>query len=164
MKHVKRFAKDIGGELLTIESRPEGWAKSDYCFANVAEKIKRDGGERRFGWCFFEGKGFLMAMHHCVWVDPTSGDLVDITPSDSLPYAAAIPNVFLADPKATPITCPELRHGLSRPTRVFVYSSKADAAIVTKLMERERLKNAAISQLKGDGSDTHVLESIQELM
>ena len=138
---VKELAHQIvkNGELSQVEHRPESDAEYGVCFRNVGQKIERDGGTSQFGWAFQSGKGFVMAVHHCIWRG-SGGQLVDITPFDQMrkPVFADGTVVFLPDDSATPIKPPGYEYGLARPNRVHVYSSKADTAFVSQLLQQER--------------------------
>ncbi len=57
----------------------ETYSIPDFCFPNVAEKIKRDGGESVFGWQVWSHPFFIEAEFHAIWKSP-DGELIDTTP------------------------------------------------------------------------------------
>ena len=57
----------------------ERFARQNECFATVAEKVRRDGGERVLGWHLWKGKLIAEAEFHAVWKSPY-GQLVDVVP------------------------------------------------------------------------------------
>jgi hypothetical protein len=110
---VKAFAATISRQPMGLAyHRPEPWAGLLRCFANAAEKVRREGrGMVRYGWTFHyrvaEGKGgYLFATHHAVWNTP-EGWLVDVTPFHEDPkhhphgYDGNV--LFLVDDAALPV-------------------------------------------------------------
>jgi hypothetical protein len=150
---VKQLARQINssGQLIHVEHRPEPGAEFGVCFRNVGGKIERNGGTNQFGWMFVAaGKGFVVAVHHCVWCD-SSGRLVDITPFDHMLKSVTADGkvVFLPDDAATPIKAPGCEYGLARANRVHVYSNNADTALVSKLIQQEREWEEELAPLQG---------------
>ena len=93
---VKDFASSIcTGEPFYIYVQPESFCKNNWCFQNVEEKIRRDGGEAVLGWSIMwvEHK-FIEAEFHSVWKSP-AGSLIDITPLSKLIKSDKI--LFLKD-------------------------------------------------------------------
>lgn len=67
------------------------------CFNNVAERVRRIGGDLVYGWAIWEWPGvFIEAEHHAVWRSP-DGVLIDITPHEYPTHGV----LFLPDPLAT---------------------------------------------------------------
>ena len=107
-KALHQFCIEInGGVPISVPSRPEAWARQNYCFVNVDRKVKECGGTARFGWQFLQvpvgsTPGILTAVHHAVWESPEK-ELVDITPfvAKSLVCQSSYGVFFLPDDKAT---------------------------------------------------------------
>jgi hypothetical protein len=73
---------------------PEPYAVQNECYGNVAEKIRRDGGNLRYGWQIWERRHlFIEAEFHAVWLS-RDGAMLDITPKD-IPTKRIL---FLPDP------------------------------------------------------------------
>ena len=67
-------------QALQVDNIPESYAVYGVCDVNVAEKIRREGGEAVFGWdIFILGDVLVEAEWHVIWRSP-EGLLVDITP------------------------------------------------------------------------------------
>lgn len=110
---IKEFAATISRQPIGLAyHRPEPWASVLCCFANAAEKVRREGrGMVRYGWTFHyrvaEGKGgYLFATHHAVWNLP-EGWLVDVTPFHEdpkhHPHTHGGDVLFLVDDAAHPV-------------------------------------------------------------
>ena len=71
-KALRQFCTEInGGVPIWVPSRPETWARHEYCFANSGSKVNECGGTARFGWQFLQvpvgsTPGILTAAHHAV--------------------------------------------------------------------------------------------------
>jgi hypothetical protein len=110
---IKAFAATISRQQLGLAyHRPEPWARVLCCFANAAEKVRREGdGVVLYGWTFHyrvaEGRGgYLFATHHAVWKAP-KGWLIDVTPFHEdpkhHPYTQGGDVLFLVDDAARPV-------------------------------------------------------------
>lgn len=65
---------------LHIPVRLESYSKDDNCHGNAAEKVRRDGGQVRFGWVVWQLPDWSVRLEfHSVWQAP-HGDLIDVTP------------------------------------------------------------------------------------
>lgn len=72
-------------------------AKAQFCFQNVRDVVRGQGGEIVYGWLVWQHGGiFVEAEHHTVWKKPT-GEVVCITPHN--PPEKAV--TFIPDPSAT---------------------------------------------------------------
>jgi hypothetical protein len=110
---LKVFAVTISSQPMGLAyHRPEPWAGVLRCFANAAEKVRRERrGKVCYGWTFHdriaEGKGiYLFATHHAVWRAP-EGWLVDVTPfhedPNHHPHGWDGSVLFLMDDAALPV-------------------------------------------------------------
>jgi len=68
-----------GGSVIDLPVQTERFARKSECFAAVAEKVRRDGGERVLGWHIWKGNLIAEAELHAVWKSP-DGQLKDIVP------------------------------------------------------------------------------------
>jgi len=59
--------------------KPENFCKKNFCFPNIDQKIKRDGGQIVYGWQLWEHDFMIEAEFHAVWKSP-QGNMLDITP------------------------------------------------------------------------------------
>lgn len=79
---------------LFIPVQPDPGAIVNDCFATVAAKVLRDGGEIQYGWRFWHLPGILMeAEFHASW-QSLKGDLIDVSPN----FCSAIQILFIPDP------------------------------------------------------------------
>jgi hypothetical protein len=83
-KYLNELVIKIGGisEPVTVPVIVESYARSAFCFPNVDDKVKRDGGSVVYGWSVLEGKFLIEAERHAIWKSPTA-ELIDVTPSTS---------------------------------------------------------------------------------
>ncbi len=142
-KDIERFARHIGdGPIGLIHHRPEPDALPTFCFANVAQKVSRDGGRAVTGWMFQVRRvealtsEYLTAIHHAIWNAP-DGSTVDVTPfhAEARHHPVTIEGsvFFLVDPTAAPITINGAQASL--PMRFFALS--ADPALAEHLRRME---------------------------
>lgn len=113
---INSFAYSISKQQIgLVPSIPENWARQRMCFYNVYEKIEMAGGRIQFGWIFnlrrsakvLWNPGYIVAIHHAVWHELSTGRLFDITPfhDDMLHHPLTENNnvVFLLDDNAKPV-------------------------------------------------------------
>jgi len=83
-KAVSDFCTSISKETpFYVDVETEDFARPSYCFPNVNEKIKREGGSLLVGWQIWTWpEKFIEAEFHGIWCSP-SGKKVDITPKDN---------------------------------------------------------------------------------
>jgi len=76
-----------------VRVNPEPYSQTQDCFENVRLKIKKDGGELKYGWTIWETPDiFIEAEFHGIWLSPKNEE-IDITP-----YPISIRKIlFLAD-------------------------------------------------------------------
>lgn len=79
--HVKKLI-----ERLSLKSKPllipyatEDFAKVNYCYQNVEEKIQLDGGHMVLGWQVWNHSFMIEAESHAIWKSK-KGQLFDISP------------------------------------------------------------------------------------
>jgi SEC-C motif len=101
-----------------------------FCYQNVDECIRREGGTREEGWIVYKGWGgrYLKLIHHCLWRSP-DGRLVDVTPSDE------VHNLFLPDTVRN--------NGEGVPSRYFaLYATPevAETIAVCEDMDRQQME------------------------
>ncbi|MBC3538611.1 SEC-C domain-containing protein [Rufibacter sediminis] len=82
-KYVEKLLKKIGSEYEPeqVPVKVEPYSKSQNCFINVEEKVKKDGGSVYYGWNIFQSEIICEAERHAVW-ESAEGDLIDITPNE----------------------------------------------------------------------------------
>ena len=94
---VRYHCKDLSKERPVFLDYADFGYPPMQCHVNVAHMVKKRGGEAVFGWVIWaykQGKHYVEGEFHCVWRDPATGDLVDVTPrSDGEPRV-----LFLPDP------------------------------------------------------------------
>lgn len=78
-KLLDKLKAEFEPELVPI--RPEPYAKSLNCFANVMEKVKWDGGRIHYGWAIHKTTILCEAERHAVWEDEQE-EFTDITPTE----------------------------------------------------------------------------------
>ncbi|MGL1892597.1 MAG: hypothetical protein OCD02_13290 [Spirochaetaceae bacterium] len=80
-RNIKKLIKKINieskTEYITVET--EILSDNEDCFMNVKNKIKRDGGDIKYGWQIVEDPFYLEAKYYCIWESP-NGKLFDISP------------------------------------------------------------------------------------
>ena len=138
--HLRDFVRqDFPGQRLTwVSYRPEPDALPDYRFRTVATVVDERGGVVILGWGFGIHDGFLVAVHHAIWEDP-SGHLVDVSPADLSPTDDQGRVPFVVDPSATLLKRLGDSMGIPRPSRFWLTSSnRKTARLVAQLIAQER--------------------------
>lgn len=65
-----------------LEIRASLFSKFGFCYDNVAEYVRRNGGSIQYCYLLWESKKHIVAEHHSIWRSP-EGELIDITPQDT---------------------------------------------------------------------------------
>ena len=73
---LDRMKVEYEPEIVPVRS--EDYATEGFCYRNVAEKIRRDGGKICYGRIVWEDEISCYGEHHAVWEDE-NGNLIDIT-------------------------------------------------------------------------------------
>lgn len=144
-KDIERFAQHIGGGPIgLIHHRPEPGASPTFCFANVAEKVSRDGGRAVTGWMFQLRRvealnaEYLTAIHHAIWNAP-DGTTVDVTPfhpeTRHHPFTINGSVFFLVDHAALPLNINGAQASL--PMRFFPLSDSPELAKHLRRLEAD---------------------------
>ena len=86
-KHISKRVRAVCSSILpqarpiVLPCRPEPYAEAGACHANVAEKVRREGGSVQHGWIVYEIPPWeICAEFHAVWRSD-AGCLVDVTPA-----------------------------------------------------------------------------------
>lgn len=143
---MERFAATISKQQMgLVKYRPEPSAQPTQCFANVMEKVRRDGGRGQTGWTFHyrirpNVGGYLFVTHHAVWYAP-DGQLFDVTPftedEKHHPHTADGDVLFLVDDAAAPVSSGNMLIPL--PLRFFPLEDSAElVSYVEGLNRRDR--------------------------
>ena len=158
---VKEFAANIcPGELQYVRINAEPYSKNNWCFQNVEEKVRRDGGEVVYGWSFlWWEQNFIEAEFHAIWKSP-EGELIDITPIDKGIQSDRI--LFLEDPikKYDGLRTDVIRKSLTDNTIVndYIKLSKAMFDVVKKVQQPHELT------LRLHDDDAIIYNQIQRLI
>ena len=63
-----------------VRTKPEPYSQTQDCFENVRIKVKKYGGQLKYGWTIWELPNiFIEAEFHVIWLSPKN-DEIDITP------------------------------------------------------------------------------------
>jgi hypothetical protein len=78
---IKEFSRKLNSQLPEyVQVVPSLGGRIGRCWENVAAVVRKNGGQRRYGWTIWERPGlFLTAEFHAVWCT-ADGELVDPTP------------------------------------------------------------------------------------
>lgn len=91
---IDRIGSEYEHEIIPVQPAPE--AKTGKSFANVQNKITKDGGNLVEGWAVWLGDFICEGEQHAVWED-NDGNLTDITP----PRVALDKIMFIPDDRST---------------------------------------------------------------
>ncbi len=125
-----------------IDFTPLPGCSSMFCYGNVDDCIRREGGCREEGWIVYEGWGgrYLKLIHHCLWRSP-DGSLVDVTPSDE------VHNLFLPDSVRN--------HGEGVPARYIALDLTREVAeTIAFCKDEDRQCSEFIRRLEGEWKRT----------
>lgn len=147
---INAFAHSINKQtkIGLVPYAPESWARQTMCFYNVYEKIEKSGGRVQFGWMFnlrraakiLGNPEYVIAIHHAVWHELSTGRLFDITPFHNNAFHHPLTDnndvVFLPDDNAKPIMVNRVH--ISLPSKFHsLGESKEMAAYIEFLIEDE---------------------------
>lgn len=105
LEFMRSISKEKHTFLKTKSSHPK--FLPNFCFENVLDKCKVDGGTPLYGWAIWKNQLMVEAEFHCVWVSPNGKKIVDVTPQTD----GSKRLVFLPDPSMIyqGITVPNIR-------------------------------------------------------
>lgn len=68
--------------ISNLEIKPSIFSKIGFCYDNVVNYVKVNGGSIQYCYLLWESKKHIVAEHHSIWLSP-EGEYVDITPQDT---------------------------------------------------------------------------------
>lgn len=158
-KTPKRYDTDIidacqklcGGSAVDVPIILEPYSKDAFCWFNVSEKIRIDGGEPVYGWMLVVYKElWIKALCHAVWKS-ANGTLIDVTPPQ-LPSLSSERSIFVADSSLQPFFA-DIQQGSPRPVeRMFPFKFRKLWSLVA-----EKCKESDALRLAGKKSESKAL-------